>query len=97
MERKEWTLAGVAMCTGMFALGAGFVAGHFSQDDDESQPPVVVTDERNVIVDMPHGVRWDIRMDSGQVVKVMIDRCEGMGGELIHYNSGTNVCEEVDF
>lgn len=82
---------------GAAALAALGGLTFYANSQDNDVKPVVVTTEDNKIVDMPAGVRWDVKMESGVVTVAMVERCDQTGGELISYASGMNVCEEVDF
>lgn len=76
---------------GAISVAAIGVGGFMTSCDD--QQPVVVTDERHVVVDMPPGVDWDVQFDEAPL-PVVIARCNDMGGE---FDASTFICHHIDF
>lgn len=87
--------------TRRYALAA-LVAGAAlvtSSCDTPTREPIVITDPSGVIVDMPAGVRWDVRYGvlAGQDVPAFIAECNGFGGEPVVLPDGVHVCEDTDY
>lgn len=71
---------------GAFAVGGALLFAACEKDPFAGQP-VVVTDEMNVVVDMPVGVRWD-------VVGLDPVTCDLHGGT---FNTVSSTCEGIDY
>lgn len=89
---KPWLcLFGGALVATATILGAAWVT-------PGPPKPVVVTDDANVVVDMPGGTRWDIRYSAGESIEYMVSKCDHDGGELIDDpRAGRWTCEGVNF
>lgn len=89
---RPWAyLLGGAVVVGAAILGAAWVT-------PGPPKPVVVTSDANVVLDMPHDARWDVRYIDGETTEYMVSKCDADGGELIYDpHDGTWTCEGVGF